>query len=88
MEERTKAAEDNFNLKKIADMIKDIRYGSLTIIVQDGKIIQIDKTEKVRIKNGLENQRFCWIYRQTLWFFAYGRTAEIVAYATCARRGE
>ena len=51
MEGRTKAAEDNFNLKKIADMIKDIRYGSLTIIVQDGKIIQIDKTEKLRIKN-------------------------------------
>lgn len=51
MEERTKAAEDNSNLKKIADMIKDIRYGSLTIIVQDGKIIQIDKTEKIRIKN-------------------------------------
>jgi len=32
-------------------LLKDLQYGSINIIVQDGKIIQIDKTEKVRIKN-------------------------------------
>lgn len=46
-----KSALDNSHLQIIADMLKDIRYGSVNIIVQDGKIIQIDKTEKVRIRN-------------------------------------
>lgn len=51
MEEKDKMIADNSKLKLIEDMIKGIRYGSVTVIVQDGKIIQIDKTEKVRIKN-------------------------------------
>lgn len=46
-----KSVLDNSHLQTIADMIKDIKYGSVNIIVQDGKIIQIDKTEKFRIKN-------------------------------------
>lgn len=51
MEEKDKTRADNPNLKIVADMIKDIQYGSVTAIVQDGKIIQIDKTEKHRIRN-------------------------------------
>ncbi len=51
MKEKDQTVTDNLNLKKIAEMIKDIRYGSITVIVQDGKVIQIDKTEKIRIKN-------------------------------------
>ena len=51
MKEKEQTLADNLNLKMIADMIKDIRYGSITVIIQDGKVIQIDKTEKVRIKN-------------------------------------
>lgn len=35
----------------LENLLKDLKYGSINIIVQDGKIIQIDKTEKVRIKN-------------------------------------
>lgn len=42
---------DNSYLKKVKDLISDMKYGSITIVVQDGKIIQIDKTEKFRIKN-------------------------------------
>lgn len=38
-------------LKIIAEMIGQLEYGSLKIIVQDGKIVQIDKTEKRRMKN-------------------------------------
>ncbi len=49
MEEKNRTIISDFNLKTIADMVKSIRYGSVTIIVQDGKIIQIDKTEKIRI---------------------------------------
>ena len=51
MEEKDKTTADSPDLKMIADMLKGIRHGSVTIIVQDGKIIQIDKTEKRRIKN-------------------------------------
>lgn len=35
-------------LQKINDLLKGLRYGNITIIVQDGKVIQIDKTEKHR----------------------------------------
>lgn len=51
MDEKNREITDNAHLETIADMIKDIKYGSVTIIVQDGKVIQIDKTEKYRTKN-------------------------------------
>ena len=35
-------------LTKILELVKGIKYGSVTIIVQDGKIVQVDKTEKFR----------------------------------------
>jgi hypothetical protein len=39
-------AED---LKKIREFIETIRFGSVSVIVQDGKIVQIEKHEKVRM---------------------------------------
>ena len=33
---------------KLAEYVKSIKYGSVTIQIQDGKIIQIDKNEKFR----------------------------------------
>lgn len=38
------------HLSKLMDLLKDIRYGSITLVIQDGKVIQIDKNEKVRLK--------------------------------------
>jgi hypothetical protein len=35
-------------LLEILKAIKSIRYGYVQIIVQDSKIVQIDKTEKIR----------------------------------------
>lgn len=29
--------------------VKEIRYGSIVIVIQDGKIVQIEKNEKVRL---------------------------------------
>lgn len=46
-----KSVLDDSHLQTIANMIKDIQYGNVNIIVQDGKIVQMDKTEKIRIKN-------------------------------------
>ena len=36
-------------LAKIKEFIETIKYGSVNIIIQDGKIVQIDKSEKIRI---------------------------------------
>lgn len=31
-------------------MVKEIRHGSVSLIIQDGFVIQIDKYEKIRLK--------------------------------------
>lgn len=36
-------------LAQIKDYIESIKYGSVNIIIQDGKIVQIDKSEKIRL---------------------------------------
>lgn len=38
------------DLQKIKESLEDIRFGSVLISVQDGKIVQIDKNEKFRLK--------------------------------------
>ena len=34
----------------IREALKAIRYGTVTLVIQDGKVIQIDKSEKIRLK--------------------------------------
>lgn len=34
--------------EKLAEYVKSIKFGSVTIQIQNGKIIQIDKNEKFR----------------------------------------
>ena len=47
--------EINDELEKTLELIKtlimEVKYGNVVIVVQDGKIVQIDKTEKYRVKN-------------------------------------
>ncbi|WP_374703049.1 DUF2292 domain-containing protein [Neobacillus cucumis] len=31
-------------------MLVSLQFGSITLVVQDGKIVQIEKNEKVRLK--------------------------------------
>lgn len=42
------------NLKEIFQIIKklldSIKYGSITLVIQDGKIIQVETQEKIRLK--------------------------------------
>jgi hypothetical protein len=38
------------DLTKIIDYINDIRYGSVTVIIQDGNVLQIEKNEKIRLR--------------------------------------
>lgn len=35
---------------QIRHMLESMKFGSITIIVQDGKVIQLEKNEKVRLK--------------------------------------
>jgi Uncharacterized small protein len=37
------------NLDKLIEMLKDIKYGSITLVIQDGVVVRIEKKEKVRI---------------------------------------
>jgi hypothetical protein len=39
-------------LVQIAEAAKDIRYGSIEIVIHEGRIVQIEKREKVRIEAG------------------------------------
>ena len=48
-EERDAAGD--ITLEEVRASLKNLRYGSVTIIVQDGVIIQIDRTEKRRLQS-------------------------------------
>ncbi|MCL5045250.1 MAG: YezD family protein [Actinobacteria bacterium] len=37
-------------LARVARAIQEVDHGYITIIVQDGQVIQIDKTEKIRLR--------------------------------------
>ena len=39
-------------LLQILKALRSIRYGYVQIIVQDSKVVQIDKTEKIRFDRG------------------------------------
>ncbi|MBI1920996.1 MAG: YezD family protein [Geobacter sp.] len=37
-------------LKTVQDVMDTISHGSLTLLIQDGRVLQIDKKEKIRLK--------------------------------------
>jgi hypothetical protein len=38
------------NIKKLLELLQSVKYGSITLVVQDGKVIQIERNEKIRFK--------------------------------------
>jgi hypothetical protein len=36
-------------LGKVRDALSGLRYGSVTVVVQDGVVVQVERTEKVRL---------------------------------------
>lgn len=34
----------------LLDAVKDIRYGSVTVHIQDGRIVYVERTEKIKIQ--------------------------------------
>ncbi|MDR2606208.1 MAG: YezD family protein [Oscillospiraceae bacterium] len=35
---------------KVLAYLREIKYGTVTLIIQDGKVVQVDKLEKIRFK--------------------------------------
>lgn len=46
--------EISYPLEEIVAALRHLRFGSVNIIVQDGVVIQIDRTEKRRLKTRRE----------------------------------
>lgn len=44
-----RAARAEESLRRIAAALKGLRYGSVLAIVQDGVVVQIERTEKTRL---------------------------------------
>lgn len=44
--------EERLPLKEILEAVKNIRYGYVQLTIQDSKIVQIEKTEKLRLDKG------------------------------------
>jgi hypothetical protein len=38
------------NLKKLLEMLRNVKYGSVTLVVQDGIVVQVERNEKIRFK--------------------------------------
>ena len=41
--------------EQIVSLLQGIRFGSVEIVVHDGRIVQIDKHEKFRLKSSVTN---------------------------------
>jgi hypothetical protein len=40
----------NRDLEKIVkEALKSVQFGTITLVVQDGRVIQVDKNEKIRV---------------------------------------
>ncbi len=38
-------------LEKVRKMLREIEYGQISIVIQDSKIVQIEQTQKIRLKS-------------------------------------
>ena len=49
--EKRKETEIRKNdIQRIEDFIRSVQFGTVTIVIQDGKIVQIERNEKLRLK--------------------------------------
>ena len=75
--------ETNNNIEIIKDMLAGIQYGNIVISVQDGKIVQIDKTEKYRVRNWPDNRRFCRIYLAIICLSDFAESSVVFHLVSC-----
>ncbi|MCX7745374.1 MAG: YezD family protein [Clostridia bacterium] len=43
-----KISEGDF--RKLLTLLDSIKFGSVTLVIQDGRVVQMEKNEKVRLK--------------------------------------
>jgi hypothetical protein len=43
------AALDEKSLKELNVVLSSLKHGSVTLIIQNGKVVQIEKNEKIRL---------------------------------------
>ena len=48
----TAADENDRVLREVRRVLGSLRFGSVTLIVQDGRVVQIDTTSKLRLSAG------------------------------------
>jgi len=49
-------AQDQWNReleRLVRETLASIRFGTVTLVVQDGRVIQVDKSEKIRLNKAL-----------------------------------
>lgn len=46
----TKSNDVTQTLEKIKDTVASVKYGTVTLVIQDGHVVQIEKNEKIRLK--------------------------------------
>jgi hypothetical protein len=37
------------DLKQLNEILSTVKYGSVTLVIQNGKVVQIEKNEKIRL---------------------------------------
>ena len=42
--------EERLVLAKVADIVRRINYGTVVLVIQDGKVVQIEMAEKFRLR--------------------------------------
>ncbi len=47
----SKPGQDRELAQHIVSLLQGIRYGSVELVVHDGRLVQIDKREKFRVKS-------------------------------------
>jgi hypothetical protein len=50
VEDQNKAEAFDEVVENVKAMLKKMKFGSINLVVQDGKVVQLEKNEKVRIK--------------------------------------
>ncbi|MDS0524785.1 YezD family protein [Clostridium sp. SHJSY1] len=48
-EKKTKTLTEE-KMKQILELVSEINYGSVTLVIQDGIVVQVDRNEKIRIR--------------------------------------
>jgi hypothetical protein len=42
--------EERAVLARVAELLREIRYGNVLLVVQDGRVVQIEAAEKFRLR--------------------------------------